>query len=93
MAAPRHIVLAGRITTVVLLLIVGTMVTWFVTGMPKAVQATLADQVWAPCPPRYASARTRMDSTLVDEYVLKPRSRFEAAVTCGSVRAKRAVTP
>lgn len=88
MAAPRHIRVISRVTTVVVLLIVIAMVTWLFTGMPASVETALAEALWAPCPPRYASARTARDTSDVDTFVLKPRSRFERAITCGTLRAK-----
>jgi len=88
-AAPRHIRIIGRVTTVVSLVIVITMLTWFVTGMPGSVETALADALWEPCPPRYALARNATDSSDVDSVVPKPRSRFERAITCGTIRVKR----
>ncbi len=76
-------------TTVVLLVVVGTMITWFVTGMPRSVETAMADALWEPCPAYYAAARTARDTTDADSYVLKPRSRFERSITCGTLRAKR----
>jgi hypothetical protein len=88
MAAPRHIRIISRVTTVVVLVIVIAMVTWLFTGMPSSVETALAEALWAPCPPRYAAARTPRDTGDVDTFVLKPRSRFERAITCGTLRAK-----
>jgi hypothetical protein len=88
MAAPRHIRIISRVTTVVVLVIVIAMITWLFTGMPASVETALADALWAPCPPRYASARTAQDTTDADAFVLKPRSRFERAITCGTLRAR-----
>ena len=89
MRSPLHIRLLGRITTIVLLVIAATMVTWFVTGMPRSVETAMSDALWAPCPLRYAAARSAFDTTDVDAFVLKPRSRFESAITCATLRAKR----
>jgi hypothetical protein len=86
MAVPRHIRVIHRTTTVVVLLIVASMVTWLFTGMPPSVEAAITDALWAPCPPRYAAATTAQDSADVDGVVLKPRSRFERAITCGSFK-------
>jgi hypothetical protein len=47
------------------------------------------DALWAPCPPRYGLAQTPGDSQLADGYILKPRSRFSKAITCGSERRRR----
>lgn len=76
-----------------LLLIVVTMVTWFVTGMPNSVETAITDAMWEPCPGHYAVAKTATDTADADSYVLKPRSRFEKAITCGTMRAKRGDTP
>lgn len=89
MRSPLHIRLVGRITTIVLLIVVATMVTWFVTGMPKSVETAMSDALWAPCPLRYAAARSAFDTADADAFVLKPRSRFESAITCATLRAKR----
>ncbi len=89
MAAPRHIRVIGRITTVVALVVVIAMVSWFFTGMPRSVESAINDALWAPCPPRYAAARTARDSADVDRVVLKPRSRFEQAITCETLRRAR----
>ncbi len=48
------------------------------------------DALWAPCPAQYGDARSAQDSVLADGYVLRPRTRFERAITCGSEREKRA---
>jgi hypothetical protein len=34
-----------------------------------------------------------VDSGLADGYVLRPRTRFERAITCGSERRRRAAAP
>jgi hypothetical protein len=51
------------------------------------------DAMWAPCPAQYQAARTAVDSGLADGYVLRPRTRFERAITCGSERRRRAAAP
>ena len=89
MGSPRHIRIISRVTTVVLLLIVVTMVTWFITGMPSTVESAITDAMWKPCPGHYAIAKTATDTADADSYVLKPRSRFEKAITCGTMRANR----
>jgi len=86
MVVPRHIRVIHRTTTIVVMVIVVSMVTWFFTGMPTSVEAAITDALWAPCPPRYAAAKTAQDSADVDGIVLKPRSRFERAITCGSFK-------
>ena len=42
---------------------------------------------------RQLAARTAVDSGLADGYVLRPRTRFERAITCGSERRRRAAAP
>jgi len=64
-------------------------VLWVFTGLPSPVATAMDDALYAPCPSRYASARSVADTTLMDGYVLRPRTRFERAITCGSERAKR----
>ncbi len=86
MVVPRHIRIIHRTTTVVVLSVVACMVMWLFTGMPASVAGAITDALWAPCPPRFAAARTAQDSADVDGVVLKPRSRFERAITCGSFK-------
>lgn len=77
---------------VVLLLFVGIVavtVWWLFFGVPKPVTTAMDDAMWAPCPAQYARARTRQDSVLADGYILKPRSRFSKAITCGGERLRR----
>lgn len=62
---------------------------WLVRGVPRPVTDAMDDALWAPCVPRYAAARSAGDSQLVDGYILKPRSRFTKAITCGSERSRR----
>lgn len=62
---------------------------WVFTGLPSPVATAMDDALYAPCPSRYAAAHSTSDSALVDGYVLRPRTRFERAITCGGQRAKR----
>lgn len=71
------------------LAIVVVTVWWLFRGVPEPVTTAMDDALWAPCPSRYASARSAGDSALVDGYILKPRSRFSRAITCGSERVHR----
>ena len=84
MAVPRHIRIIHGITTAVVLVVAAAMVMWLFTGLPPSLETAITDALYAPCPPRYAAARTAQDSADVDGVVLKPRSRFERAITCGS---------
>lgn len=71
-------------------LIIAAAAVWSVFGgLPRPVASALADAEWAPCVPRYEAAVSARDTTRVDAWVLKPRSRFQPAVTCGSLRRKR----
>lgn len=71
-------------------LIIAAAAVWsVVAGLPEPVESALADAEFAPCVPRYAAAGSLQDSVRVDALVLKPRSRFLPAVTCGSLRRKR----
>jgi hypothetical protein len=62
---------------------------WVFAGLPRSLETALADAEWAPCVAGYDSAATARDSARVDRRVLRPRSRFTPAVTCGSRRAGR----
>lgn len=62
---------------------------WLFRGVPEPVTTAMDDAMWAPCPSRYEAARTAADSQLVDGYILKPRSRFSKAITCGGERRRR----
>lgn len=76
------------------LLVVGIVTAWWlVRGVPRPVTDVMDDALYAPCEPRYAAARTAGDSQLVDGYILKPRSRFSRAITCGSERDRRLDRP
>lgn len=86
---PRYIGVLARVAAVIALIIAAAAVWSIVAGLPKPVATALADAEWAPCVPRYAEASSARDSARVDAWVLKPRSRFQAAVTCGSLRRKR----
>lgn len=69
--------------------IAALLVWWTITGLPRPVATALADAEWEPCLPKYDSARTARDSARVDGWILKPRSRFTSAVTCGRLRRAR----
>lgn len=92
MATPRHIRWLGRTVAVTSLVIAAFAVWWVFAGLPRPVATALADAEWEPCIAKYAAATTARDSARVDTWVLKPRSRFEAAVTCGRLRVKRTAT-
>jgi hypothetical protein len=62
---------------------------WVFTGLPTPIADAMQEAVYEPCPPRYAVARSAQDSALVDGVVLRPRSRFQRAITCGDERARR----
>lgn len=62
---------------------------WVFTGLPTPIADAMQEAVYEPCPPRYAVARSAQDSALVDGFVLRPRSRFQRAITCGDARARR----
>lgn len=66
---------------------------WLFRGVPEPVTRAMDDALYEPCPSRYAAARTAQDSALVDGYILKPRSRFSKAITCGSERARHLPPP
>ena len=63
---------------------------WLVRGVPQPITSAMDEAMYAPCPSRYAAARTAGDTTLVDGYILKPRARFSKAITCGSERNRHA---
>jgi hypothetical protein len=77
------------VAAVTALVIAALAVLWVFVGLPKPVAVALADSEWAPCIPKYDSATTARDTARVDGWVLKPRSRFTPAVTCGSLRRGR----
>ena len=83
----RQLARLGAIFAVAVMFIAGL---WVFTGIPAPVATAMNDALWAPCPTQYEAARTAQDSSLVDGYVLRPRTRFERAITCGSERVKRA---
>lgn len=79
-----------RRAILLLFVVVGAVTIWWLTaGVPRPVAEAHDNALAAPCVPRYADARTAADSALVDGYILKPRSRFSKAITCGSERARR----
>ena len=87
---PAHIRWLGRVAAVTALVIAAFAV-WVVwAGLPAPLATALADAEWEPCIARYAAATGARDSARVDSWVLKPRSRFTPAVTCGSLRRSRA---
>lgn len=77
-----------RLVTMCFVAIAGVTVWWLFRGVPEPVTRAMDDALYEPCPSRYAAARTGRDSALVDGYILKPRSRFSKAITCGSERAR-----
>jgi hypothetical protein len=78
-----------RLVGGIFLVMVLVTVWWLTAGVPKPVTEAMDDALFAPCPSRYAEARTAGDTGLVDGYILKPRSRFSRAITCGSERTRR----
>lgn len=87
---PRRIRRVGRLVAVLALAIGFIALLWVFTGIPAPVATAMEDALWAPCPAQYVNARTAGDSALADGYVLRPRTRFEKAITCGSERRRRA---
>ncbi len=87
--APRRIRRIGRLFAIVSLAIGFIVMLWVFTGIPTPVATAMDDALWAPCPAQYQAARTAVDSGLADGYVLRPRTRFERAITCGSERSRR----
>ncbi|AMW03881.1 hypothetical protein [Gemmatimonas phototrophica] len=79
-----------RLVFSLFLAITAVTVWWLVRGVPQPVTTAMDDALFAPCPSRYAAARTAGDSALVDGYILKPRARFSKAITCGSERSRHA---
>lgn len=88
--APRRIRRVGRLVAVFALATAFIAMLWVFTGIPTPVATAMDDAMWAPCPAQYVNARTAGDSALADGYVLRPRTRFEKAITCGSERRRRA---
>lgn len=82
-----------RLVTVLFLLIVVVTGWWLVGGVPRPVTRAMDDALFEPCPSRYAGARSAQDTSMVDSYILKPRSRFSRAITCGSERRRHAGAP
>jgi hypothetical protein len=87
--APRRIRQVARVGAILAVAIMIITMLWVFTGIPAPVATAMNDALWAPCPTQYDAARTAQDSNLVDGYVLRPRTRFERAITCGSERVKR----
>ncbi len=88
--APRRIRRVGRLVAVFALATAFIAMLWVFTGIPTPVATAMEDALWAPCPAQYVNATTVGDSALADGYVLRPRTRFEKAITCGSERRRRA---
>ena len=91
--APRRIRRIGRLNAVLALAVACIAILWVFTGIPTPVATAMNDALWAPCPAQYAAARRAIDSALADGYVLRPRTRFERALPCGSERRRRAAGP
>ncbi len=87
--APRRIRRIGRLIAILALAIGFIGLLWVFTGIPSPVATAMDDALWKPCPAQYLDARTAIDSGLADGYVLRPRTRFERAITCGSERRRR----
>lgn len=86
---PRHIRVIGRLAAMTALVVAAVVLWWTFAGLPRPVATALADAEWQPCVPKYDSARTARDTARVDSWILKPRSRFTPAVTCGRLRTAR----
>ncbi|WP_396218902.1 hypothetical protein [Gemmatimonas sp.] len=91
--APRRIRRIGRLVAILGVAVIFIALLWVFTGIPSPVATAMDDAMWAPCPAQYQAARTAVDSGLADGYVLRPRTRFERAITCGSERRRRAAAP
>ena len=91
--APRRIRRIGRLVALLAVAVMFIAMLWVFTGSPTPVATAMNDALWAPCPTQYLAARSAIDSGLADGYVLRPRTRFERAITCGSERQRRAVAP
>jgi hypothetical protein len=88
--APRRIRRIGRLVAILAVAVMFIAMLWVFTGIPTPMAAAMDNALWAPCPAQYLAARTAVDSGLADGYVLRPRTRFERAITCGSERRRRA---
>ncbi len=88
--APRRIRQLARLGAIFALAVMFIAMLWVFTGIPSPVATAMDDALWAPCPAQYAAARNTQDSVLTDGYILRPRTRFERAITCGGERTKRA---
>ena len=91
--APRRIRRIGRLVAVLAVAVTFIAMLWVFTGLPSPVATAMDDALWAPCPAQYLAARSAIDSGLADGYVLRPRTRFERAITCGSEGRRRAAAP
>ncbi len=50
------------------------------------MEDALREAEFEPCKKRLTTARDARDTAAIDALVVKPRSRFSAAVTCGGLR-------
>ena len=91
--APRRIRRIGRLVALLAVAVMFIAMLWVFTGLPSPVATAMDDALWAPCPAQYLAARSAIDSGLADGYVLRPRTRFERAITCGSEGRRRAAAP
>jgi len=87
--APRRIRQLGRLVAILALAIGFIAFLWVFTGIPSPVATAMDDALWKPCPAQYLAARSAIDTGLADGYVLRPRTRFERAITCGGERSRR----
>lgn len=87
---PHRLRLLRRVVTIAAVLIALVTLAWVFTGLPAPVASAMGDALYAPCPAQYAAATNAQDSSVADGYVLRPRTRFERAITCGSERRRRA---
>jgi len=78
-----------RAATAALVTIALVMTAWLFTGLPRPVATAMADAEFEPCLKQYNSALDTRDTQRVDGIVVKPRSRFTRAVTCGGLRLAR----
>lgn len=91
--APRRIRRIGRLVALLAVAVMFIAMLWVFTGLPSPVATAMDDALWAPCPAQYLAAHSAVDSGLADGYVLRPRTRFERAITCGGERQRRAAAP
>ena len=91
--APRRIRRIGRLVAVLAVAVMFIAMLWVFTGIPTPVATAMNDALWSPGPAQDLAARSAIDSGLADGYVLRPRTRFERAITCGSEGRRRAAAP